>query len=165
MGSSCLPKGARFKRKPASERNRWITVETLFGAEEMSSHLPRFLLVGFATVGTDFVIYLACATLLPIAISKAVGFVCGSVFAYVANKTYTFQSSAKHSKAAWRFCLVYMLTLFLNVTLNDSALLLIGSVQFANILAFLVATSVSALTNFCLLKFFVFQTSKQTETL
>lgn len=131
----------------------------------MNSQIARFLLVGFTTVGIDFVVYFACTNLLPIAASKAIGFISGSLFAYFANKTYTFQSDKKHSKSLWRFCLAYMSTLLINVVLNDVAIFVLGSIQFVNIWAFLIATSVSALTNFILLKFFVFYTSQQDDPL
>jgi hypothetical protein len=65
----------------------------------------------------------------------------------------------------WRFCLAYMSTLLINVVLNDVAIFVLGSIQFVNIWAFLIATSVSALTNFILLKFFVFYTSQQDDPL
>ena len=124
----------------------------------LHSQAGRFLLVGGATVLVDFVVYVL---LLFVGIetnaSKGVSFSVGAVFAYFANKGYTFNS---HKKGLYRFMLfsvLYGLTLVVNISANELVLFLLDKTQLFIVFAFLVATIVSATLNYLGMKYIIFK--------
>lgn len=122
--------------------------------------LGTFLVVGFLTVLIDYSTYrsLASGQLLSVDSAKGVGFITGTVFAYFANRFWTFGHRRHAAGSVWRFALLYAVTLSANVAINALALALIalpGAVQFA----FLIATAASATMNFVGMKSFVFKTT------
>lgn len=118
-----------------------------------------FLIVGSLTVLVDFMTYRALAGFLAqdVNLAKAVGFVTGTVFAYVVNRVWTFGHRTPISGSIWRFAVLYTVTLSINVSLNAFALTLLAGVFSAMPLAFIVATGVSAALNFAGMKWFVFR--------
>lgn len=121
------------------------------------TQLRRFLVVGSTTVGIDFFFYIACLEMgIRTSWAKAIGFIAGMVFAWFANRTYTF-SSHGGGRRFLGFALLYILTLVLNVSVNQYCLSLIGASSIAVLFAFFVATGLSAATNFLGMKFFVFK--------
>ena len=117
-----------------------------------------FLVVGSLAVLID---YLSYQSLLHFtdhkSLAKAVGFIAGTVFAYIANRLWTFghvKSSATIGNIS-RFISVYSVNLVLNVIVNAMILNLTNHILFS----FLVATGVSATSNFFGMKFFVFKPS------
>lgn len=117
----------------------------------------RFLVVGTTTVVIDFVVYRGLLWHdVPVDPAKAAGFVAGALFAYVANRAYTFR--AAHSAATFlRFWAVYLSNLVIHVAVNALVLWLLSGVAARLILAFGVATALSALFNFLGMKYFVFR--------
>lgn len=117
-----------------------------------------FLIVGTLTVGIDFLCY---TLLLDVGVrytfAKATGFVVGTAFAYFANRWWTFGHRQHASGSAFRFAMLYMLTLGGNVLINHAVLLIAGEREWAVRLAFLAATGVSAALNFLGMRFFVFR--------
>lgn len=127
--------------------------------------LGVFLIVGSLTVLVDFLTYrgLLWAGLFGVDLAKATGFLCGTVFAYFANKAWTFAHTQTGSGSVFRFVLLYGLTLGANVLVNSAVLALCAGVAFAIQIAFLLATGTSAVLNFLGMKFFVFRASSSTE--
>jgi len=122
--------------------------------------LKTFLVVGVLTVLVDFLTYraLALTAVLDTDTAKAAGFLTGTVFAYFANRGWTFGHRAHAPGSAWRFAILYLLTLATNVWVNAVALLLLRDVAQAAVQwAFLLATGVSASLNFVGMKWFVFK--------
>ena len=80
-----------------------------------------FVVVGSLTVMIDFLAYrsLVWMDLVSIDISKAIGFLTGSVFAYFTNRFWTFGHKAHLSGSAWRFVILYAATLSANVFVNS----------------------------------------------
>ena len=123
--------------------------------------LGVFLVVGSLSVLTDYLIYhsLLWQNLLTIEEAKGLGFIAGTIFAYFANRFWTFGGRLFQKGSAWRFALLYAITLSVNIGLNALALKtfidLTGAVQ----LAFLIATAVSATMNFIGMKKFVFKST------
>ncbi len=121
--------------------------------------LGVFLVVGALVVLVDYLTYRALSWwgALSLDAAKAVGFVTGTVFAYFANRFWTFGRRRHVAGSMRRFALLYAFTLSTNVAINALILKvsfgLQGSVQFA----FLIATAVSATTNFVGMKSFVFK--------
>lgn len=127
--------------------------------------LPIFLVVGVLAVLTDFVVYRSVAwTDFDIHVAKAVGFISGTVFAYFANRIWTFSDARPVRSSALRFLLLYTLTLLANVQVNALALVLLSGWSGAMQIAFLAATGTSATLNFIGMKFFVFRSTHTLET-
>ena len=127
--------------------------------------LFRFLIVGSLTVLVDFITYrgLLWFEVLNIDIAKAVGFVVGTVFAYFANRLWTFGERPHASGSARRFVVLYAITLGANVLVNAVLLNQFAAHTDAIALAFLIATAISAALNFLGMKFFVFKSPISSE--
>jgi putative flippase GtrA len=123
--------------------------------------LAIFLVVGTTTVLVDYATYMALLTwfMLPVGWAKGTGFLTGTVFAYFANRIWTFGHKKHASGSVWRFALLYSLTLGANVLINAGVLRLLGDWFMARQGAFFVATGVSATLNFVGMKLYVFQTN------
>ena len=123
----------------------------------LSVEVRRFLIVGTTTMFVDLAAYqLLLWPGVPVDPAKAVSFITGAVFAYLANRAYTFR--ATHSAATFlRFWLVYLTNLVINVAVNAGVLWVLRGVPGRIILAFGVATALSALLNFLGMKYFVFR--------
>ena len=116
-----------------------------------------FLFVGCLTVGLDFAIYrgLSFSFLISASLAKTIGFIGGCVFAYFANRYWTFNQKITRSGSFWRFSLVYAVSLIVNVSINQSILSASENPEVIYI-AFLIASGVSAILNFVGMKSFVF---------
>ena len=127
--------------------------------------LAIFLVVGALTVLVDFVSYrgLIGFEVMAVDMAKATGFLIGTLFAYFANRFWTFGHKPHVPGSAWRFAVLYASTLGANVLINSLALKLFTDEIAAIPLAFLVATGVSASLNFLGMKFFVFRPSPASE--
>jgi putative flippase GtrA len=121
--------------------------------------LVIFLIVGASTVLVDFMTYLGLIDfqVMEVDMAKATGFLVGTIFAYFANRFWTFGHKSHAPGSAWRFSALYASTLGANVLINAVALKLLTDVAFAFQLAFLFATGVSASLNFLGMKLFVFK--------
>ena len=132
-----------------SSAKHWLNHETL-----------RFLVVGCTTVAIDYLTYkLLLLARLDVSLAKGMSFGIGAVFAFFANKSITFQVAGTPSvNQFFRFALLYLTTLGLNVWSNALALNLPQQLlpKFQVQLAFLLATGVSTITNFLGMKFLVF---------
>lgn len=129
--------------------------------------LAVFLVVGSLTVLVDFLAYrgLLWSGLLGVDPAKAASFITGTVFAYFANRFWTF-GHKPHAAGSWyRFILLYALTLGANVLVNALMLRVLSQIPSAIQLAFLVATGVSAALNFIGMKLFVFKANIANEAL
>lgn len=121
--------------------------------------LAVFLVVGSLTVLIDFLTYrcLVWTGWMSVDLAKAVGFLSGTLFAYFANKVWTFGHQEHASGSVWRFVLLYAITLGANVLVNAGCLALLSTLSIAVPVAFLIATGVSAVLNFLGMKLFVFK--------
>jgi putative flippase GtrA len=120
--------------------------------------LAIFLVVGASTVLVDFISYrgLIGFQVMEVDMAKATGFLAGTLFAYFANRFWTFGHKSHIPGSAWRFSALYVSTLGANVLINALALKLLADVAASIQLAFLLATGVSACLNFLGMKLFVF---------
>jgi putative flippase GtrA len=123
-----------------------------------------FFIIGILTVIIDFTLYrfVILLGLNSIQIAKGIGFVGGTGFAYLANRSCTFKGKVVRSGSGWRFFLVYSIGLVANIIINSLCIFLISSLAIFEqsetdvIVAFIVATSFSATLNFLGMKYFVF---------
>lgn len=121
--------------------------------------LAIFLIVGSLTVLIDFITYRGLVQLDLAAVSWAKGasFIVGTIFAYLANRMWTFGHKSHMSGSAWRFAILYTATLGANVFLNALVLNILGNEASTIKLAFLLATGFSAVLNFMGMKWYVFR--------
>jgi len=125
----------------------------------MKRELAVFLVVGVLTVCVDFVSYRALIgfEVLDVDMAKAAGFLTGSLFAYFANRFWTFGHKQTAPGSVWRFVVLYACTLGANVLINSLALQMLTDAVGALQIAFVFATGVSACLNFLGMKKFVFR--------
>jgi len=124
----------------------------------LDTEIGRFLLIGSTTVLIDLLIYSAMLWLLngESASAKGIGFLGGTIFAYFANRSYTFQSSRRGVDGFILFGGLYVATLLLNVFANEGVLNSWGRSELVYVVAFLVATLLSASLNFLGMKYLIF---------
>ncbi|MEE8045300.1 MAG: GtrA family protein [Dehalococcoidia bacterium] len=131
----------------------------------LTRQLQRFLIVGFTTVIIDFAVY---RTLLfadsPTAVAKALGFVAGTIFAYFANKVWTFERAKGGRNVFIMFMALYLSTLLINVGINSGVIAVLGEAELALGLGFLAATGTSATLNFVGMRMIVFRTKQRVES-
>ena len=123
------------------------------------SQLKKFLIVGFLTALLDFSIYqiILSFDLTSISYAKGISFVCGTIFSYAFNKTWTFLHISNYFRTSIKFIILYMTTFFLNVNINSIFLNILGGYEYAIYISFIVATACSALCNFLGMKLIVFR--------
>ena len=121
----------------------------------------RFLIVGSTTVLIDLICYFILIYVgFETSISKCISFSVGTIFAYFANRKYTFKSSVGGLFRFTVFILLYLSTLVVNVASNEIVLKLTSQIIGSLMIAFLIATSLSATLNFIGMKYIVFNIQK-----
>ena len=127
----------------------------------IKKELSMFLVVGIITVIIDFIVYnvLVEFRLSDVNVAKGVGFVSGTIFSYFMHRIWTFGHKTHKPGTAWRYVLLYMSSLGVNVSINSFVLNLSFEFQFIILLAFIVATAASTILNFIGMKWFVFNES------
>lgn len=145
MGNGCV-----------SERSRGGPARTTAGVPREAM---RFLLVGGTAALVDLAIYLLLLVVgLPVPIAKATSSALASIAAYFGNKHFTYQRKAKNAGSIILFCILYSLTLLLNVLLNDAMLAILRMPTAHEVaIAWTVATAASAAVNFLGTKFMIFR--------
>jgi putative flippase GtrA len=122
--------------------------------------IARFLVIGGLTVLLDLAVYGGLLTLgMAVGPAKALGFIAGTAFAYVANRIVTFDNADGGAATIGRFLAVYAVNLCINVAVNSLILVAAGRTDTTLALAFLIATGTSAALNFLGMKFWVFSPS------
>ena len=131
--------------------------------------LGIFLIVGLLTVVIDFLIYRGFIYLQPFGLdsintAKGFSFISGTIFAYFANRYWTFNQQATGAGSVSRFVVVYVLGLIANIAINYLCIEWFSSpaiaMEYILFIAFILATGVSASFNFIGMKFFVFADRK-----
>jgi putative flippase GtrA len=118
----------------------------------------RFLLVGGSIVLVDLICYLSLMYFgFETSISKGISFCFGAILGYFANRNYTFQSSEAGFLRFAVFCMLYLCSLFVNVFSNDVILKFTNQIYGSIIIAFLIATLISATLNFIGMKYIIFK--------
>ena len=128
----------------------------------LKNEINRFLLVGITTVLIDLSVYSLLLLLeFDTYISKGISFNVGALFAFYANKNFTFKSNTKSSFKFILFLILYLTTLGVNVSLNEIILSLIGKTELSLFIAFVIATAISATINFLGMKHIVFKSNNK----
>jgi putative flippase GtrA/dTDP-glucose pyrophosphorylase len=119
----------------------------------LRGQILRYIVTGFTTVAIDFILYYLLSLTIDHSLAKGVSFLCGTIFAYIVNKYWTFKKTQKSCKEMFSFLLLYSITLVINVAVNFVMLSVLGNVLFS----FLVATGVSTVLNFLGQKLIIFK--------
>ena len=120
--------------------------------------LAIFLVVGGLTVMVDYLTYrsIVWTGLLETNLAKGAGFLTGTIFAYFANRLWTFGARVHAAGSAWRFAALYALTLLINIYANALMLSVLTGLAYPVQAAFVIATGLSTTLNFLGMKHFVF---------
>ncbi|MBW7868837.1 MAG: GtrA family protein [Brumimicrobium sp.] len=132
----------------------------------------KFVLIGILAVLVDLACYYTFLHIYPEKMfgfiandmsAKSTSFICGSLVTYNLNKYWTWKQSDKNNKRLVNFYILYILSMFINVIVNSGMLhflILYPALSFVPkkyLVAFIVATGVSALLNFFGQKWWIFK--------
>lgn len=121
--------------------------------------------MGLTTVAIDFATYRVLLFLdTPTAFAKALGFIAGTIFAYFANKLWTFDRAKGGRNVFAMFVGLYLTTLMINVGVNSGAIAILGEAELALALGFLLATGTSASLNFVGMRMIVFKSKQRVDS-
>lgn len=125
--------------------------------------LAIFLVVGSLTVLVDYLTYrgIVWTGLLETDLAKGAGFITGTVFAYFANRLWTFGTRTHTAGSTHRFAVLYAVTLLINIDVNSLMLGALTDLPYLVQAAFVIATGISATLNFLGMKYFVFISTRQ----
>jgi len=129
----------------------------------IKKELSVFLVVGVSTVVVDYIFYQGMVTLqwAKIDTAKTFSFIVGTLYAYVANRFWTFSHKKASNNSALSFLLLYSVSLSANVFINSQLLEFLGDIDYKVQISFLFATGVSSTLNFIGMKFIVFKSIKE----
>jgi putative flippase GtrA len=120
--------------------------------------IGMFLIVGVSTVFIDYLVY-SSVIWVGVDLAKGIGFLTGTLFAFIANRFWTFGHKRHAAGSTFRFFSLYISTLVVNILANSFLLEVMTETEVSIQLAFLFATGSSAVLNFLGMKFFVFKSS------
>lgn len=116
---------------------------------ELTGQIARFGAAGLANVGVDLSVYAGLLFLgAAIPAAKAVAFICGTTFAYFANKNWTFRAGKGNPKQFAAFLTLYAASMAVNVGANSGVIALLGDTLFGKSAAYCSAVALSAAMNF-----------------
>jgi putative flippase GtrA len=123
---------------------------------KLQTEIPRFLVAGSSAVLVDTVVYFALVSTVTFNfnVAKAISFISGAIVAFFLNKFWTFKQKRRSWTEVFRFALLYLATLVVNVLVNA---LVLKVAPTGITLAFLAATGTSTILNFCGQKWQVFR--------
>jgi putative flippase GtrA len=121
----------------------------------LQKELKFFIFIGLSTVFIDFFFYnfFISATILSINFAKSISFLMGTIFSYFMNRSFTFGENIYKQGSAYRFAVIYSFSFVLNVFSNALLYEMFSSLYFA----YIIATGLSAASNFIGMKYYVFK--------
>ena len=125
----------------------------------MRKEISVFVIVGILTVLIDFSVYqlLIWATNWGTHESKGAGFLAGTLFSYLTNRLWTFGATNSDHSSIWKFITLYGATLTINIGTNGLIIAVLTNINHHKLVAFILATGLSAFINFLGMKFYVFR--------
>ena len=131
----------------------------------LSAQLRRFLITGISATIIDSSVYSLMLYLgMDFSPAKACGFLAAVAFAYNGHRRWTFSTHGSR-KRILGFAGLYMTTFVINNLTNTLMLEILGKEQKLDIAgAFVVATGITAIVNFTMMKFFIFRPAKVVPT-
>ena len=100
----------------------------------------------------------------PTEVAKGIGFTTGTIFAYFANRLWTFAGAKGGRTVFAMFVGLYVSTLIINVGVNSGVIAFLGEEELFLTLAFLTATGASATLNFIGMRLIVFRSKRQVDS-
>ncbi len=127
----------------------------------LSTQLRRFIITGLSAALVDSSVYTLMLYLgMDFSPAKACGFIAALSVAYNGHRRWTFSTHGSRKRIAG-FAGLYIVTFLINNLTNSLMLEILGKQQKTDIAgAFIVATGLTALVNFTMLKFFIFRPKK-----
>lgn len=113
----------------------------------------RFVFSGLLAVSTDLLVYYLLFNKIDYSFAKGIAFLTGTFVAYTLNKYWTFEQKKFSTSQLFKFLLLYVFSLGVNILMNS---LILDEYEIV-LLAFLVATGLSTIINFIGQKFWVFK--------
>lgn len=151
-----------------------MSIKSLSNIAPLKKQLIKFTLIGVLAVLVDLACYYIFLNVLPRSIAfgfeiedfaKAMSFLCGMSVTYTLNKLWTWKSKTKSNKRVLNFAILYGSSLLINVFANSKTLDILHEVEilkkldYKYLIAFIVATGISASVNFIGQKFWVFRSA------
>jgi putative flippase GtrA len=128
---------------------------------KITAQLRRFLITGVSATVIDSSVYSLMLFLgMDFSPAKACGFIAAVAFAYQGHRRWTFSTHGSKKRMAG-FAGLYATTFVINNVTNTLMLELYGKEEKLDIaVAFVVATGITAIVNFTMMKFFIFRPAK-----
>lgn len=127
---------------------------------ELVKQVLRFGLIGGGSTTIDLLSYLCLSSSMSSYAAKGISYLLGMAFGFVGNKFWTFESAKQGVNEPVLYCLVYAITLAVNIVTNgasyESCLWMGMGTTAAKLIAFLVATGLTTVLNFLGLKYITF---------
>ncbi len=124
----------------------------------ISKQLKYFLIIGFTTILIDYSTYRSLIFFESnISIAKSISFAFGTIFSFIANRSITFNVKNDFFGHLIKFSLLYSTSLVFNVFVNTISLGLFSNSNLKIQISFILATIISAITNFFGMKYLVFK--------
>jgi len=137
----------------------------MFLSKETIWKLLNFFRFGLIATGIDFLVYSQMLIILSTASAKAVGFVCGMLISFAANRKMTFKHKGRISISLLKFAIIYSFSLLANIFVNESIHANSKIDNLATIVVgFALATAVSVTINFLSMYFWIFSDKKSVES-
>jgi putative flippase GtrA len=143
---------------------------------QASKELTKFIISGLLAVLVDFIVYFLLSQFLDMNLSKALSFMSGMLVTYNLNKYWTWRQPDKNNKRLLLFVALYAVAMIVNVFSNQLAFNTLPNNEFIcsirnseavlkdlitvkidKVLAFIIATGVSATLTFLGQKFWLFK--------
>jgi putative flippase GtrA len=141
--------------------DKWCDPVTVAEAQAsrpgLVSQMYRFVIIGVLAAGVDYGTYELLLHLgLPPYVSKGCSFILGTTFSYLCNRKWTFKAQGNAGQAA-KFVLLYTVTFFVNVGVNQLGLLVFAEFHWRFVVSWVLAQAAATVINFVLLRTVVFR--------
>ena len=146
-----------MSRQPSRTSAYWSA--TYRALPEWKRQFLRFLVVGAIAAGFSFSAYVSLVLLgFHTAWANTASFIAGSTVSYFLNRLFTFAAPMSGFGRVAAFIALYLITLLVQVGLNESLLYVLGKDSLVLIAAcWCFAVGVSSIMNFLGLRFFIFR--------
>jgi putative flippase GtrA len=120
----------------------------------MKKEINKYIIVGIGSVATDFLAYTFLSLIMAVSAAKMISYILGMVVGFIFNRAWTFQHTGKVHTHIVRYGILYAVSLGLNVYTNYTVLYFF---PYAITGGFIIATTVSIVTNYIGQKYWVFK--------